>query len=552
MIVRKKRVGDCLKRFLRMLLFACILFGTLLSVNVFAEDELAFVEIVPKHEKSSGVYYDALDVYIEDMASFRAYLDENLKACNTAFGVEDYRIPAEVATDLVTYIFKDIPEAFHVAKVGYSYRKSTGLMVGVTVSYNTTKAEYDELLDRCKQVVHQMTRGLDAPGLTEAEQALILHDRLALHNEYDHSMKAPYTHEMVGALLYQTSVCEGYAQAYSYLLDSVGIPNYYCRSALIDHGWNIVLIDGVEYHVDVTWDDESFDRPGRVKHDNFLRSSAGFIETGHHVQGNLNGYDFITTPTDPRYDSAYWQNSKAAFQLLGGKLYYLDSSKDGSVKLMQVKGGEHKVLAEIGEEFKTSMGNWGTKHALLASDGVDLLYSAPDAIYRYCTMTKTTEKIWSPDLEEKNAIFGFSYDGVFLICVPYHSPNFGIQTNHTNQIKKAYVAHSHAHAHAYDNPCDDECDICFERRTPPHSFQDVMDLTCELCGHVRGAFVKGDANDSRSLETDDAIYLLFYVNFPANYPIYQDADFDGNGKVDMDDAIYLLFHINYPDAYPLH
>ena len=32
----------------------------------------------------------------------------------------------------------------------------------------------------------------------------------------------------------------------------------------------------------------------------------------------------------------------------------------------------------------------------------------------------------------------------------------------------------------------------------------------------------------------------------------QPADFDGNGDTNMDDAIYLLFHVNFPESYPLH
>ncbi len=64
--------------------------------------------------------------------------------------------------------------------------------------------------------------------------------------------------------------------------------------------------------------------------------------------------------------------------------------------------------------------------------------------------------------------------------------------------------------------------------------------------------VKGDSDGNGTLDLDDAIHLLFYVNFPESYPVSQAVDYDGNGTVEMDDAIYLLFHINFPEAYPLH
>ena len=49
----------------------------------------------------------------------------------------------------------------------------------------------------------------------------------------------------------------------------------------MNHIWNLIKIDGKWYHVDVTWDDPIMDKPGRVKHDNFLRSDDGIKDTDH-------------------------------------------------------------------------------------------------------------------------------------------------------------------------------------------------------------------------------------------------------------------------------
>ncbi|MBE6713556.1 MAG: carboxypeptidase regulatory-like domain-containing protein [Ruminococcaceae bacterium] len=64
--------------------------------------------------------------------------------------------------------------------------------------------------------------------------------------------------------------------------------------------------------------------------------------------------------------------------------------------------------------------------------------------------------------------------------------------------------------------------------------------------------LKGDVNGSGTVDTDDAIHLLFHINFSDTYPVNQPCDFDGNGIEDTDDAIHLLFNINFPDGYPLH
>jgi len=66
------------------------------------------------------------------------------------------------------------------------------------------------------------------------------------------------------------------------------------------------------------------------------------------------------------------------------------------------------------------------------------------------------------------------------------------------------------------------------------------------------SYLKGDVDGNGVVDMDDAIYLLFAINFPESYPLNQPANFDGVGEEDMDDAIYLLFHVNFSANYPLH
>lgn len=66
------------------------------------------------------------------------------------------------------------------------------------------------------------------------------------------------------------------------------------------------------------------------------------------------------------------------------------------------------------------------------------------------------------------------------------------------------------------------------------------------------AAVLGDTDGNGKLDTDDAVYLLFNLNFPDSYPVGQASDFDANGSVNVDDAIRLLFHILFPERYELN
>ena len=105
--------------------------------------------------------------------------------------------------------------------------------------------------------------------------------------------------------------------------------------------------------------------------------------------------------------------------------------------------------------------------------------------------------------------------------------------------------------HVYDNACDSVCNVCTALRTvPEHLYDNDEDTDCNICGAKK--FTPGDVNDDGQITIDDAIYLLFHVNFEKDYPIHQPTDFDGNGKTELDDAIYLLFHVNFKDQYPLY
>ena len=64
--------------------------------------------------------------------------------------------------------------------------------------------------------------------------------------------------------------------------------------------------------------------------------------------------------------------------------------------------------------------------------------------------------------------------------------------------------------------------------------------------------LKGDVDGNGQIEINDAIYLLYHVNFEEDYAVNQLVDFDGNGELEIADAIYLLYHVNFEEDYPLH
>jgi len=108
-------------------------------------------------------------------------------------------------------------------------------------------------------------------GTTSYEKTVILYDELAEAVDYAYKSDGvtpeseKWAHSVIGVFdeSYSHVVCEGYANAFSLMLNYLGIPNVYIvGEAGTDgssggHAWNAVSFDGGETYsyVDLTWDD---------------------------------------------------------------------------------------------------------------------------------------------------------------------------------------------------------------------------------------------------------------------------------------------------------
>lgn len=72
------------------------------------------------------------------------------------------------------------------------------------------------------------------------------------------------------------------------------------------------------------------------------------------------------------------------------------------------------------------------------------------------------------------------------------------------------------------------------------------------CGYKKPAIIKGDLDDDELVTDKDAVYLLFSLYFPNDYPQNQSVDFNLDNNYSARDAIYLLYYIYFPKLYPLN
>ncbi|MBQ9552853.1 MAG: InlB B-repeat-containing protein [Clostridia bacterium] len=345
-----------------------------------------------------------------DFSTIRAYLLENLENFATSISIRSYNIPMDQIQALADYIFNEIPEAFHV-KYSFSYRTQSGYLSSLTnLTYRYTQTEYAQMRAEFDQNAALLLRDLSDTGMTELEKALLLHDRIITWTEYgycgDSSAESPcYT--AAGPLLLHEGVCDGYTRLYGYLLSKVGITNQYVDSVELNHAWNLVQIGGEWYHVDVTWDDGGWtDIIGRAFHNNFLRSTAGIIETGHNTN------DFNTMPVSTTYDHAYWQDSLTEFVWCDHSMFYIDSLNGA---LYRRNGSSTQNVLTLHDfwggwaftQQASSGHNESFQHLYcLSEDNGYLYYSSPTKVIQLSVPSLTAVPVYTPTLASGSYIYG--------------------------------------------------------------------------------------------------------------------------------------------------
>ncbi len=433
---------------------------------------------------------DVLSKYV-DLSSFTTQVMSRISDCETYVDVSSYDIPVSAIGAITDYFFYGVPRAFNVGSMGCSYYDDTNTIADLIFAYNSfadTAREYDDCFSKMSLAADKLLGGIKGnSALNDEQKLLLLHDRLALWNTYGYPANTTQieAHTAYGALGNKMSVCQGYAMAYMYLLDQVGIDSYYCSSEILVHGWNIVFLNGKKYHVDVTWDDT--DRHGDIRHDNFLRSSNGIYSSGHKAT------DYDTTPVDTKYDNYFWQDYHAEFQLANNELYYIDYENE-EIK----RYSDRQTICSVKAVWMAGSNSyWRGNFSSLASDGRSLFYSQPKSIYRFDLITNQSEIIFTPNISEYESIYGLSYRDETLICDISNTPNEIKQ-----QITQKYT----------------------------YNYDPVV--------------AYGDVNGDNKINGRDYTLLMQYINYWDVTVISENADVNGDNKINGRDYTLLMQYIN--------
>ena len=155
----------------------------------------------------------------------------------------------------------DHPEIFWLTnQYSYGYRDgSTILQVYSALSPENCTEAAGKLRNQIETILKAMPIGL---GQFDREEYLF--NYLVSHCSYNYAAADDQTQweafTSYGALADGSAVCEGYSRAMQLLCEYAGIPCSLVRGsgAGVGHMWNALEIDGLWYHLDVTWCDNTF------------------------------------------------------------------------------------------------------------------------------------------------------------------------------------------------------------------------------------------------------------------------------------------------------
>lgn len=508
------------------------------------------VEFVsPGIEFETPQFFDAasstldLSVYF-NTDEFVDYMVEQLKVVDgtsstiAIIDISKFNIPKNdsVKKALQELIWYNSPELFRIADMGLAHNGAYYTNLHFYSHY--TKEEYAGMHSQMINEAEKLLIGVkDNPNLTDVEKTLILHDRLALHCEYDNdTFESDYenmpqsSYNAYGVLVLRDAVCMGYALAYDYLLEQVGIQSDYCSSDELNHAWNIVYINNTPYHVDVTWDDPVWDVSGRVRHENFLRSTNGFIETGH-IEDGKSTIDYNNTPTDTTYDNYFWQSYETAFQLLNNEIYCFNSTDKNIELLKSEDGSEIEVIKNL--PYKWRQGEYATfikSFSKLLCDGEFLYYNTPDTVMKFDPVTQNEEEIFKPDLTNYNDyfwIYGLNIKNDKIICEIYSSPDFdgSVKSNYT-QTCELYQMILPTDKNSI---IDKESNIIFSENIVCKNIEEI----CKISDDITYTVVASNSSvTAEYLGTGSIITLYKNDEKIAEYTIVIDGDLDGDSVCD--------------------
>ncbi len=194
--------------------------------------------------------------------------------------------PVETVTagelkNIFAAVYNDHPELFWMETAYAGKFIRNGVCVEIDLKFNRTAQDIQNAQALFDENAGQfLSAAQNFAGDYEKEK--FVHD--ALIGKTSYQLGAEMNQSAYSALVNGQTVCAGYARAFQYLMQQLGVPCYYCTGyAGENHAWNIILLDDGYYNVDTTWDDT-----GEGTYDYFNKTDADYADS--HLRQDMSVY----------------------------------------------------------------------------------------------------------------------------------------------------------------------------------------------------------------------------------------------------------------------
>ena len=405
--------------------------STLLGVIENKKDEIRPTAINKTYEVLTPEIMDEIEACVENFST-------ELDLYEYGISIDDY---SKFTSDIFLWA-SNHSRYFYFGTISVWSNSGSGIITKIEFNYSY---EEDVAMSRLKQIDDAVADAYSyiKSGMTDYQKALVMHDWLAYRTAYayDRLQENANTKDdfnAYGALVIQEAVCQGYAEAYSILMQRCGIECYVVTSAALNHAWNVVKIGGQYYNVDVTWDDPVYDQLGRVRHIYLLVDNATMKSRASTYGGTVHTgpEDFDASKlTSKTYASAKWVDVTSPISYYGGKYYYA-KEVGSSIKLYYTTN----ISTAEGTTFYTlpakwpyaGGGTWNGNYCRPFVFGNYLIFNTSSSILYFnlnnLTSTPTTMYAASaiPGVNTSNAtsLYGFKVDDKVIRYVVNNTPNF--------------------------------------------------------------------------------------------------------------------------------
>ncbi|MGN0295401.1 MAG: transglutaminase domain-containing protein [Lachnospiraceae bacterium] len=296
--------------------------------------------------------------------------------CETIISLSDLQLDKDNDYEKMREIYRTAitGDFFYVTgSYSWSYSSSTNYINSIKVKYQNSYCDDDgnpnvrQIQKDADLFQYQTEKALNCVDNVQdsIEIALLLHDFLVRECDYDeenylNNSIPDKSYNAYGVLVDGQAVCNGYAIAYSYLLQQCGIESYVLSSDSMNHAWNLIMLDDSWYHVDVTWDDPVFTSgntyfsqynadyadEGFIYHKYFLCSDEEFTNLNH------KGWKIQTGSSDlPEADNSanfdkylFKSKSVASYFKINNKMYCYDLSTKKLIENTDLLGTDSVVI----------------------------------------------------------------------------------------------------------------------------------------------------------------------------------------------------------------